>query len=49
VAGTPEVARERLAEVTALEAVDEPIVVVPEGASEALTERTVETLAPENR
>ncbi|WP_129112887.1 LLM class flavin-dependent oxidoreductase [Halegenticoccus tardaugens] len=48
VAGTPDGARERFSEIAALDAVDEPIVVVPMQA-EDLRERTVETLAPENR
>jgi len=47
VAGTPDEAREQMAEIAALTTVDEPIVVVPGGASPAVTERTVETLAPE--
>ncbi|WP_101294323.1 LLM class flavin-dependent oxidoreductase [Halegenticoccus soli] len=47
VAGTPGEARERLREIAALDAVDEPIVVVPMQAGD-LRERTVEELAPEN-
>jgi 5,10-methylenetetrahydromethanopterin reductase len=47
VAGTPEEAREQLAEVAALDIVDEPIVVVPGGAGRAMTEQTVEALAPD--
>jgi alkanesulfonate monooxygenase SsuD/methylene tetrahydromethanopterin reductase-like flavin-dependent oxidoreductase (luciferase family) len=47
VAGTPDEAREQMAEIAALTTVDEPIVGVPGGASPAVTERTVETLAPE--
>jgi alkanesulfonate monooxygenase SsuD/methylene tetrahydromethanopterin reductase-like flavin-dependent oxidoreductase (luciferase family) len=46
VAGTPETARERFAEVASLDVVDHPIVVVPDGVDEATTERTVEALAP---
>jgi alkanesulfonate monooxygenase SsuD/methylene tetrahydromethanopterin reductase-like flavin-dependent oxidoreductase (luciferase family) len=49
VAGTPEEAREEFAEVAALDAVDHPIVVIPGGASESVTEATVEALAPANR
>jgi len=49
VAGTPEEAREQFADVAALGVVDHPIVVVPGGASESVTERTVEALAPANR
>lgn len=46
VAGTPADAREQLAAVAAFDAVDEPIVVVPNGSDPAVTERTVEALAP---
>jgi len=46
VAGTPEAARDQLREVAAIDAIDEPIVVIPEAASEELAERTVEALAP---
>jgi len=46
VAGTPDGARERFDEVASLDAVDHPIVVVPDGADEATVERTIEALAP---
>ncbi len=46
VAGTPEAARERLAAIRALPAVDRPILVVPTNAFDALGERTIEALAP---
>jgi len=48
VAGTPEEAREQLAVVAALDVIDEPIVVVPAGASDEVADRTVEALAPVN-
>ncbi len=47
VAGTPETASEKLAEVAAVDVVDEPIVVLPAGTDEATTEQTVETMAPQ--
>ena len=47
VAGTPETARERFRAVKEVSVVDEPIVVVPNGSSEELTERTVAELAPD--
>jgi 5,10-methylenetetrahydromethanopterin reductase len=46
VAGTPEQAREQLAAIEALETIDETIVVVPSGTSEAMTQTTVEALSP---
>ncbi|WP_338905434.1 LLM class flavin-dependent oxidoreductase [Salinibaculum marinum] len=49
VAGTPEEARGQFDEVAALDAIDEPIVVIPVGTEEAMAERTVEALAPEKR
>lgn len=48
VAGTPEGAREQLADIAALDAVDVPLVVVPDGTSEELRETTMEALGPEN-
>lgn len=45
VAGAPEDARAQLREIAAIDAVDEPILVVPEGA-EHLRERTLDELAP---
>jgi alkanesulfonate monooxygenase SsuD/methylene tetrahydromethanopterin reductase-like flavin-dependent oxidoreductase (luciferase family) len=49
VAGTPEEAREQLADVAGLDIIDEPIVVIPAGASDEVADRTVEALAPANR
>jgi alkanesulfonate monooxygenase SsuD/methylene tetrahydromethanopterin reductase-like flavin-dependent oxidoreductase (luciferase family) len=46
VAGTPEDAREQFREIAVLETIDEPIVVIPAQADEALTKRTVEELSP---
>ena len=46
VAGTPETAREQFREVAALDAVDEPLVVVPDGTPEDVASQTVEALAP---
>lgn len=46
VAGTPEAAREQLRDVAALDAVDRPLVVIPNGA-EAHADRTLAELAPE--
>jgi 5,10-methylenetetrahydromethanopterin reductase len=46
VAGTPEQAREQLASIEAIGAIDETIVVVPSGTSEAMTQTTVEALSP---
>lgn len=49
VAGTPEQAREQFAEVAALDVVDEPLVVVPDGTPENVARQTVEALAPTSR
>ena len=46
VAGTPDQAREQFDRVASLDAVDHPIVVVPDGVDEATVERTVAALAP---
>jgi alkanesulfonate monooxygenase SsuD/methylene tetrahydromethanopterin reductase-like flavin-dependent oxidoreductase (luciferase family) len=46
VAGDPETARERLRDVAALDAVDRPLLTIPNGA-EHLADRTLEELAPE--
>ncbi|MFC7172922.1 LLM class flavin-dependent oxidoreductase [Haloplanus litoreus] len=46
VAGTPDRAREQFRNVAGLDVVDHPIVVVPDGADETTTERTVAALAP---
>ncbi|MFC5969782.1 LLM class flavin-dependent oxidoreductase [Halomarina salina] len=47
VAGTPEEAREQLREVAELDAIDRPLVVIPNGAEER-AEQTMEELAPDN-
>jgi alkanesulfonate monooxygenase SsuD/methylene tetrahydromethanopterin reductase-like flavin-dependent oxidoreductase (luciferase family) len=49
VAGTPADAREQFEEIAALDVIDEPLVVVPDGADEAIVEQTVAALAPERR
>jgi len=46
VAGTPKTARERFEAVASLDAVDNPIVVVPDGVDTETTERTITALAP---
>lgn len=46
VAGTPETAQEQFEAVASLDAVDHPIVVVPDGADADLTDRTIAALAP---
>ena len=46
VAGTPEQARARFAEIAAVDAIDEPLVVTPTGVDESMVEQTVEALAP---
>jgi len=46
VAGAPEQAREQLAEIAALEAIDEVLVVLPDGTDEGLRAATLEALAP---
>jgi 5,10-methylenetetrahydromethanopterin reductase len=46
VAGAPETARERFEDVASLDAVDHPIVVVPDGADETMVDRTIGALAP---
>lgn len=47
VAGTPAEAREQLAEVAALDAVDEPLVVPPTGISGTMKSETIDALSPE--
>jgi len=47
VAGTPETARERLHDLLGMEIIDEPLIAVPQNASEGMVERTVEELSPE--
>jgi len=49
VAGTSGETRRQLAEIAAIEVVDEPIVVVPGSADEEMTERTISALAPGRR
>lgn len=46
VAGTPAQAREQLTDLATLDVVDEPLVVIPNGASQQLKEQTIEALAP---
>ncbi|MFC7071788.1 LLM class flavin-dependent oxidoreductase [Halovenus rubra] len=46
VAGTPEQARNQLAEVAALDAVDVPLVVIPDDTGDELRRETMEALAP---
>ncbi len=48
VAGTPAQAREQLADIAALDAVDEPLVVVPDGVGENMRETTMEALGPDS-
>lgn len=49
IAGTPEDARAQYEDLVAIDAVDEPIIVVPAGASEDLQEQTVTALSPSRR
>jgi alkanesulfonate monooxygenase SsuD/methylene tetrahydromethanopterin reductase-like flavin-dependent oxidoreductase (luciferase family) len=49
VAGTPEEAREQFDAVAALDVIDEPLVVIPDGSPKELVEQTVAALAPEKR
>jgi 5,10-methylenetetrahydromethanopterin reductase len=49
VAGTPADARDQFEAIAAIDVIDEPLVVVPDGADEAIVEQTVAALAPENR
>ena len=49
VAGTPADAREQFETVAALDVIDEPLVVVPDGADEDIVAQTVTALAPEHR
>lgn len=46
VAGTPEEARDQLEDVAALAAIDEPLVVIPDGTDEELRRETMEALGP---
>ena len=47
VAGAPADAREQFEEIASLDIIDDPLVVIPGGASEEMTEQTVAALAPE--
>lgn len=49
VAGTPEQARQQLAEIASMDIVDEPLVAIPNGAGEQLRESTVDALAPDKQ
>jgi alkanesulfonate monooxygenase SsuD/methylene tetrahydromethanopterin reductase-like flavin-dependent oxidoreductase (luciferase family) len=49
VAGTPEEARVQFETVAAIAVIDEPLVVVPDRAPEAVAEATIEALAPARR
>jgi alkanesulfonate monooxygenase SsuD/methylene tetrahydromethanopterin reductase-like flavin-dependent oxidoreductase (luciferase family) len=46
VAGTPDQAREQFAAIESMDVIDRPMVSVPQNASPALAERTMEALAP---
>lgn len=46
VAGTPEEAREQLADIASLDAIDVPLVVIPDGTDEELRTETMEALGP---
>jgi alkanesulfonate monooxygenase SsuD/methylene tetrahydromethanopterin reductase-like flavin-dependent oxidoreductase (luciferase family) len=49
VAGTPQQARKQFEQIAAMDVIDEPLVVIPDGTPEDVTEQTVEALAPEKR
>jgi alkanesulfonate monooxygenase SsuD/methylene tetrahydromethanopterin reductase-like flavin-dependent oxidoreductase (luciferase family) len=49
VAGTPEEAREQFDDVAAIDAIDEPILVIPVGTETEMAEYTISELAPEKR
>jgi alkanesulfonate monooxygenase SsuD/methylene tetrahydromethanopterin reductase-like flavin-dependent oxidoreductase (luciferase family) len=49
VAGTPDEARARFRELRAMDVIDHPIVVVPDGADRKTVERTVRALSPAER
>ena len=49
VAGTPDEARERFEAVAEIDAIDEPLISIPGGASSEIKERTVEALSPKRR
>jgi 5,10-methylenetetrahydromethanopterin reductase len=46
VAGTPAQARDQLDEIAALDAIDEPLVVIPDGVDDEMRTATLEALAP---
>jgi 5,10-methylenetetrahydromethanopterin reductase len=48
IVGTPEQAREQFAELHDSEVIDEPLVVIPNGAPQDVKETTVEALGPDN-
>jgi alkanesulfonate monooxygenase SsuD/methylene tetrahydromethanopterin reductase-like flavin-dependent oxidoreductase (luciferase family) len=49
VSGTPASAREQFEDVAALDVVDDPLVVIPDGTPESIVQGTVEALAPTKR
>ncbi len=49
IAGTPEEAREQFATIADIDVIDEPLIVIPTGAPEEITDLTVEALGPTNR
>jgi alkanesulfonate monooxygenase SsuD/methylene tetrahydromethanopterin reductase-like flavin-dependent oxidoreductase (luciferase family) len=49
VAGTPDQARAQLDDIAAIDATDEPIVVIPVGMDEEMADYTISQLAPEKR
>jgi alkanesulfonate monooxygenase SsuD/methylene tetrahydromethanopterin reductase-like flavin-dependent oxidoreductase (luciferase family) len=49
VAGTPEQARQQFDDVAAIDAIDEPILVIPVGTGTEMAEYTISELAPEKR
>lgn len=48
IAGTPQQAQEQLAGLSENEAIDEPLIVIPDGVDQNLKRRTVRTLAPDS-
>jgi alkanesulfonate monooxygenase SsuD/methylene tetrahydromethanopterin reductase-like flavin-dependent oxidoreductase (luciferase family) len=49
VAGTPAQARDQFDEIARLDAIDEPLVVIPDGIDDRMRTQTVDALAPEQR
>lgn len=49
IAGTPEGARDQLADLASLDVVDEPLIVVPDGVDQELKETTIRELSPDQR